>query len=463
MVRASADPELARVTARYQADLVLMHARGSMAEMKGFSVYADDAYGDVVADVLREWRAARDRALEAGLTRENVWLDPGIGFAKNAERSWELLRRLPELAGEGVPVVVGPSRKSFIGALDGSPPEGRLGGTIAACLLSVQRGAHVLRVHDVAAVKQALRVARELEGGNDDSGSSERSGRRVPESLKLYLASRTLLQLLRDGLDIFLVYYIVYRALLVLRGTRAMQVGMGLGMVFVLYVVARVLELVTVLTIMGALISSMILIIVVVFQNDIRRGLQRVGSRAWFSSFARAQESKVIDEVVEAATELARHRIGALITFEQDANLDEFVGQHKGHDLDAQVSRELLVSLFIPEGVNKLHDGSVIIRNLRIAKAGCVLPHARGARRGSELRLAPPRGARHHGGDGRGGRDRERGARHHQLLLQRQHRHQPRRAEAPQHAGSHLQPQGQKERAQGAQAPRRVTDARGRR
>jgi dihydropteroate synthase len=170
------DPELAQVTARYQADLVLMHARGSMAEMKGFSVYAEDAYGDVVADVLREWRAARDRALEAGLTREQVWLDPGIGFAKNAQQSWELLRRLPELAAEGVPVVVGPSRKSFIGALDGSPPEGRLGGTIAACLLSAQRGAHVLRVHDVAAVKQALRVMRELEAEQSDSGPSERVG-----------------------------------------------------------------------------------------------------------------------------------------------------------------------------------------------------------------------------------------------------------------------------------------------
>jgi diadenylate cyclase len=193
-----------------------------------------------------------------------------------------------------------------------------------------------------------------------------------------YLHNRTIFQLLRDSLDIFIVYYLVYRALLVLRGTRAMQVGVGLGMVFVLYVVAQVLELVTVLSIMGALISSMILIIVVVFQSDIRRGLQRVGSRAWFSSFARAQESKVIDEVVEAATELARHRIGALITFEQDANLDEFVGVHKGHIVDAQVTRELLVSLFVPEGVNKLHDGSVIIRNLRIAKAGVFFPMPEG-------------------------------------------------------------------------------------
>ncbi len=169
------DPELARVTARYQADLVLMHARGSMADMKGFSVYAEDAYGDVVADVLREWRSARDRAIEAGLAREQVWLDPGIGFAKNARQSWELLRRLPELVAEGVPVVVGPSRKSFIGALDGSPPEGRLGGTVAACLLAVQRGAHVLRVHDVAAVRQALRVKREFEAA--DGESSERVGR----------------------------------------------------------------------------------------------------------------------------------------------------------------------------------------------------------------------------------------------------------------------------------------------
>jgi len=198
------------------------------------------------------------------------------------------------------------------------------------------------------------------------------------DSLRSFFESRTLVQLARDALDIFLVYYIVYRALLVLRGTRAMQVGIGLSMVFVLYIVAQVLQLVTVLNIMGALISSMILIIVVVFQNDIRRGLQRVGSRAWFGGLVRSQETKLIDEVVEAATDLARHRIGALITFEQDANLDEFVGVHKGHTLDAQVSRELLVSLFVPEGVNKLHDGSVIIRNYRIAKAGVFFPMPEG-------------------------------------------------------------------------------------
>ena len=197
-------------------------------------------------------------------------------------------------------------------------------------------------------------------------------------SLSAFFRALSPIQVVRDVLDIFLVYYIVYRALLVLRGTRAMQVGVGLAMVFVLYIVAQLLQLVTVLNIMGALISSMILIIVVVFQNDIRRGLQRVGSRAWFGGLARTQESKLIDAVVEAATDLARHRIGALITFEQDANLDEFVGVHKGHVLDAQVSRELLVTLFIPEGVNKLHDGAVIIRNYRIAKAGVFFPMPEG-------------------------------------------------------------------------------------
>lgn len=198
------------------------------------------------------------------------------------------------------------------------------------------------------------------------------------EAIRTYWDSRSPAGLAKDALDIFLVYYLAYRALLVLRGTRAMQVGLGLSLVFVLYVVAQALRLVTVISVMGALISSMLLIVVVVFQSDIRRGLQRVGSRAWFGSLVRAQETKVIDEVVEAATELARHRIGALITFEQDANLDEFVGVHKGHTLDAQVTRELLVALFLPESMNKLHDGSVVIRNLRIAKAGVFFPMPEG-------------------------------------------------------------------------------------
>jgi uncharacterized protein (TIGR00159 family) len=193
------------------------------------------------------------------------------------------------------------------------------------------------------------------------------------EGLRHLFAARPMLQVLVDVVDLLIVTYVVYRALLVLRGTRAMQMGTGLGVIFLVYVVAKWAGLVTLFNLLSSLLSSIILIVVVVFQNDIRRGLMRVGSRAFFSGMARQQETRVIDEVVAASTELARHRIGALICFEQDANLDEFVvGQ--GTNVDAQVQRELLVSMFIPESLNKLHDGAVVIRNLRIAKAGVFFP-----------------------------------------------------------------------------------------
>jgi diadenylate cyclase len=180
---------------------------------------------------------------------------------------------------------------------------------------------------------------------------------------------------LTDVADILVVTYVVHRVLLVLRGTRAMQMGMGLGVIFLVYELSKWAGLITLFNLLNALLAptSIILIVVVVFQNDIRRGLMRVGARAFFGGLVRQQESKAIDEVVAAATELARHRIGALIAFEQDANLDEFVvGQ--GTLIDAAVQRELLVSLFLPESLNKLHDGAVIIRNLRVAKAGVFFP-----------------------------------------------------------------------------------------
>lgn len=193
------------------------------------------------------------------------------------------------------------------------------------------------------------------------------------EGLLHLFSRRAPREVLTDVLDLLVVTYIVYRALLVMRGTRAMQMGTGLGVIFLLYVVSKWAGLVTLFNLLSTLLSSIILIVVVVFQNDIRRGLMRVGSRAFFAGLSRQQESRVIDEVVGAATELARHRIGALICFEQDANLDEFVvGQ--GTVLDAAVQKDLMVSLFLPDGLNKLHDGAVIIRNLRVAKAGVFFP-----------------------------------------------------------------------------------------
>ncbi|WP_394826448.1 diadenylate cyclase CdaA [Pendulispora albinea] len=193
------------------------------------------------------------------------------------------------------------------------------------------------------------------------------------EGLLHLFSARPARDILIDIVDLLVVTYVIYRALIVMRGTRAMQMGTGLGVIFIVYVVARWLNIVTLYNLLSSLLSSIILVVVVVFQNDIRRALMRVGARAFLGGISRQQESRVIDEVVSAATELARHRIGALICFEQDANLDEFVvGQ--GTLIDAQVQRELLVGIFLPESLNKLHDGSVVIRNLRIAKAGVFFP-----------------------------------------------------------------------------------------
>jgi diadenylate cyclase len=186
--------------------------------------------------------------------------------------------------------------------------------------------------------------------------------------LRLISIGRPAAELLRDFVDILIVAFIVYRALLVLKGTRAMQMGIGFVAFSALYLVAKFAQLATLISVLSWLGSSAILIVVVVFQNDIRRALIRVGSKAWLTRGPDAQE-RVIDEVCAAATELARHRMGAIIALERDADVGEFV-QSKGIEIDSVVTKELLVSLFIPEAVNKTHDGAVLIGNHRINRAG---------------------------------------------------------------------------------------------
>jgi dihydropteroate synthase len=157
-----ADDELARACAEHGAPLILMHSRGPAASMQGFSVYAEDGYADVVEDVRREWRSAKARAVSAGMPEADVYFDPGLGFAKNARQSFALLAGLARFRSEG-PIVVGPSRKSFIASLDGAPPSERLGGSVAAAMLAAARGATIVRVHDVREVRQALSVAAVVE------------------------------------------------------------------------------------------------------------------------------------------------------------------------------------------------------------------------------------------------------------------------------------------------------------
>ena len=164
-VRALADPELARVVAEAGVAVVLMHMRGTPRDMRDRAVYRD-----VVSEVRSELSSAMARAVRAGVREDRIVLDPGIGFAKTAEQSIELLARLPDLAVLGRPLLVGPSRKSFIGAITGAPAEERLPGTLAAVTAAVLGGATFIRVHDVAAARQAARVAAALRA----SGGSAR-------------------------------------------------------------------------------------------------------------------------------------------------------------------------------------------------------------------------------------------------------------------------------------------------
>lgn len=149
-----ADPEVGAVCAENGAGLVLMHMQGNPRTMQ-----LDPVYGDVVDDVKAFLAERLDAAVSAGVDEERVWLDPGIGFGKSLEHNLELLRRLEELRALGRPLVIGTSRKSFIGKIDGSEVSGRIGGTIASSVLAAAAGADVLRVHDVAEVSQAARVA----------------------------------------------------------------------------------------------------------------------------------------------------------------------------------------------------------------------------------------------------------------------------------------------------------------
>jgi dihydropteroate synthase len=148
------DPAMAGLVAERGVGVVLMHMAGDPRTMQ-----VNPEYGDVVAEV-RDFLAARlAAAVAAGIAAERIWLDPGIGFGKTDQHNFELLRGLGELTALGRPVLVGTSRKSFIGRTDGSATDDRLGGTIATSILAATAGASVLRVHDVRELAEALTVA----------------------------------------------------------------------------------------------------------------------------------------------------------------------------------------------------------------------------------------------------------------------------------------------------------------
>jgi dihydropteroate synthase len=149
-----AEPELAALVAELEVDCCLMHMRGDPRTMQ-----REVHYDDVVAQVLEFLEQRVSYALAAGIARERITIDPGIGFGKSVEHNLELLSRLEEIAALGLPVLIGPSRKSFLGAVTGKPSDDRLPGTIATCVMAFERGASMFRVHDVGPVADALAVA----------------------------------------------------------------------------------------------------------------------------------------------------------------------------------------------------------------------------------------------------------------------------------------------------------------
>ncbi|HEX6308804.1 MAG TPA: dihydropteroate synthase [Longimicrobiales bacterium] len=153
------DDTLADIAARAGAGVILMHSRGAVDRMARYELAA---YGpDPVGDVVSELSAAVDRAHAAGIGDDAIVLDPGLGFSKRTEHSLAVLMELERVAALGHPVLVGPSRKRFIGEAVGGalPPDARLEGTLAACVIALLHGARLFRVHDVAPARRALDFA----------------------------------------------------------------------------------------------------------------------------------------------------------------------------------------------------------------------------------------------------------------------------------------------------------------
>ena len=148
------DPAMASTVAEAEAALIVMHIQGEPRTMQ-----SSPKYENLMGEIMGELDESLGRASEAGILPGRLMVDPGIGFGKKHEHNFQLLRRLGELRTFGVPIVVGPSRKSFIGAVSDVPPEKRLEGTIAASVMAAAAGAHIVRVHDAGPVRRALEVA----------------------------------------------------------------------------------------------------------------------------------------------------------------------------------------------------------------------------------------------------------------------------------------------------------------
>jgi len=176
-----------------------------------------------------------------------------------------------------------------------------------------------------------------------------------------------------SALDVLLLAIIIYQILLLIRGTRAAQILIGMLLVVGLYVVSNIFPLTTVNWMMNKFYSSFIIILIIIFQDDIRHVLSSMGRRNIFVGQDLSSSVHIIDEITRAASALAAKRIGALIVIEKGIILTRYVDI--GVPLDAKISKEILMAIFHPS--SPIHDGAVILQRGRIAASGCFLPLTR--------------------------------------------------------------------------------------
>ncbi len=181
-------------------------------------------------------------------------------------------------------------------------------------------------------------------------------------------------ELVAPVLDIAIIYYLIYRVLLIIKGTRAVPMLIGLVVIVILYALSQeaYLDLPTFNWLLEQFIGNLLLIVVVVFQADIRRALTAFGRTQLLSNLRSGAGAQAIDELVKASTSLAQQTIGALIVVEREADLEPYL--EESTRVDAKLSKELLYSLFVPERQNPLHDGAVVVRRNRVEAAGVFLP-----------------------------------------------------------------------------------------
>ena len=173
-----------------------------------------------------------------------------------------------------------------------------------------------------------------------------------------------------DVLDILVVAFVTYWIILLIKGTRAVQILAGLAIVFIAYVISQILPMYTLQWILNVFLSSIILIIVILFQDDIRRALARMGRNPLFTGMTQKEESKLLGEIAASMVAMSERHVGALLVLERETRLDDFL--EGGTILDAKVTREILKSIFFP--LSPLHDWATVLREGRVFTAGSFLP-----------------------------------------------------------------------------------------